>query len=380
MSEIKVLITGDFCPVHRLENIDASFVDSILGDFLPTIRSADLAITNLECPITSSKKRIEKTGPNLKGDEQAVDFLSHAGFSLCTLANNHIFDYGEQGLRDTFKVLKNKEISYVGAGENKEEAAIPYIFEKEGVKIGILNVAENEWSTTHNGQPGANPIDPVHVYRSISSLKPKVDYIILITHGGHEMYPLPSPRMVSWFRGFIDMGADAVINHHTHCISGHEEYNGKPIFYSIGNFLFDNPNERNSIWNQGMAVQLTLSKKTMNFSSLYFEQCNDEVKLNLLDLNDHRSLYQSIQKINNTIAQPDQLQTAFEEYVTKKKNLYNAYLEPYSNKYLIALRNRGLFPSLWRRRKKLLLENIMRCEAHRDVLLQLLQSENSHTP
>jgi len=380
MSEIKVLITGDFCPVHRLEKIDASFVDSILGGFLPTIRSSDLAITNLECPITPSKKGIGKTGPNLKGDEQAVDFLSHAGFSLCTLANNHILDYGEQGLRDTFKVLKNKEISNVGAGENKKEAAIPYIFEKEGLKIGILNVAENEWSTTHNDQPGANPIDPVHVYRSITSLKSQVDHTILITHGGHEMYPLPSPRMVSWFRGFIDMGADAVINHHTHCISGHEEYKGKPIFYSLGNFLFDNPNERNSIWNQGMAVQLTISKKKLNFSRLYFEQCNDEANLKLLDLNGHSALYQSIQKINNTIAQPDQLQTAFEEYVTKKKNLYNAYLEPYSNKYLIALRNRGLFPSLWRRRKKLLLENIMRCEAHRDVLLQLLQNENSHTP
>ncbi len=284
MAELKVLVTGDFCPVHRLANISAGD-EQLLGSFRKFIDDADLAITNLECPITGHNEPIAKTGPALKGRASSLDFLLAAGFHLVTLANNHIMDYGKQGLQDTLSFVKDKRIGYVGAGMNAEEASKVYYKTFGKHKLAIINVAENEWSTTHDQSPGANPIDPLHVYRQIETAKEQATHILLITHGGHEMYELPSPRMQTWFRTFIDMGADAVVNHHTHCVSGYEVYQGKPIFYSTGNFLFDAPIHRNSIWNTGMAVTLNFSQDKVGFEQTYFRQCDVDPILEVLPSN-----------------------------------------------------------------------------------------------
>ena len=125
-------------------------------------------------------------------------------------------------------------------GGQKEDLVEQYIafvrkMVKGDVNIAVLNFAENEWSTASSDKPGANPINPISNFNSINITKESVDIVIVITHGGHEMYRLPSPRMKELYRFYIDAGADIVINHHTHCTSGYEKYNGKFIFYSIGN-------------------------------------------------------------------------------------------------------------------------------------------------
>ncbi|MCI4647569.1 CapA family protein [Phaeodactylibacter sp.] len=375
MAELKVLVTGDFCPVHRLANISAGD-EQLLGNFRKFIDDADLAITNLECPITGHNAPIAKTGPALKGHASSLDFLLASGFHLVTLANNHIMDYGEQGLQDTLSYLKDKHIEYVGAGMNAEEASDIYYKTFGKHKLAIINVAENEWSTTHDQSPGANPIDPLHVYRQIETAKKQATHILLITHGGHEMYELPSPRMQTWFRTFIDMGADAVVNHHTHCVSGYEVYQGKPIFYSTGNFLFDVPIHRNSIWNTGMAVTLNFSQDKVGFEQTYFRQCDVDPILEVLPSN---TLAAKVDSLNQVIAHPEQLNARFQRYCQSKERMYNAYLEPHRNKYLGALQSRGLLPSFWHKRKRLLLENLVRCEAHKDVVQFILSHENCHT-
>ncbi len=368
MTELKVLVTGDFCPLHRLAKISAGD-EQLLGDFRTFIADADLAITNLECPITEHNTPIAKTGPALKGHVGALDFLVASGFHLVTLANNHIMDYGEQGLQDTLSHLSDKRIEYVGAGMNAEEASAIYYYTFGKYMLAIINVAENEWSTTHDQSPGANPIDPLHVYRQIETAKKQATHVLLITHGGHEMYELPSPRMQTWFRTFIEMGVDAVVNHHTHCVSGHEVYQGKPIFYSTGNFLFDAPAHRNSIWNTGMAVTLTFGPDKIGFEPTCFRQCDTTPVLEVLPSG---TLAAKVDILNRSIADSEQLSAAFEQYCRSKKRMYNAYLEPHRNKYLGALQSRGLLPSLWHKKKKLYLENLVRCESHRDIISFLL--------
>ena len=279
----KIIITGDFCPINRIDDlISRKEYELIFKDFLPVLKEADLAITNLESPLTESNEKISKIGPLLKASTQSAAALSAAGFKLVTLANNHIMDYGDTGLISTFKACKEFGIDYVGAGENIQKARKIYTSKVRDRTIAILNFAENEFSTTNGSDHGANPLDPVDNYRDIIEARSIADIVLVIVHGGHEMYDLPSPRIKNTLHFFAEAGATVIIEHHAHCYSGYEVYRGVPIFYGLGNFLFDIPNMSNPIWNIGYAVELKLDPD-LTFNIIPYQQCGKEAGISLLD-------------------------------------------------------------------------------------------------
>lgn len=377
---MKILVTGDFCPLHRLKPLIENLqTEQVFGQMLHHLKSADLSITNLECPLTEEGQPISKTGPALKAPLASADFLRKAGFDLVTLANNHIMDFGAKGLKDTLLTLEMAQINYLGAGKNMTDASGPFGIEKDGIKVAILNFAENEWSTTNGIQPGANPIDLIENFRAIAEAKASSDWVVVIAHGGHEMYRLPSPRMKKLFRFYVDAGANAVINHHPHCTSGYEIYQGSPIFYSIGNFLFDHPDYRHSIWNQGLGIKLNFSEKRIDFELLHFNQCNELPKIALCTSEESDARTQELKELNYIIQSEERLQSVFDGWIGKQTKMYRSYIEPHCNRYFQALQNRGLLPSFWAIRKKHYLLNLIRCEAHRDILLAILENEVSHT-
>src|SRR5690554_6787463 len=372
---MKILITGDFCPIHRAEvnKLDASEI--LCKDFQDIINQADINITNLECPLSNHPKAISKTGPALKADPDNVELLTAMGFNLVTLANNHIMDYGSNGLKDTIEILDEKEIDYVGAGKIDDEIDVVYQT-KDGLTIAIINVCENEWSTDELNGYQANGFSEISMFYAIKKAKKNADKIIVIHHGGHEMYNLPSPRLKKTLRYFVDCGADAVINHHTHCVGGYEVYEHAPIFYSLGNFIFDNPNQRNSIWNYGMAVSLDCSKQHISFQAHYFEQFNHKAQVTLVN---EDALIYDMPELNAIIADDQQLKERFDEFVLEKTRLYSSYLEPVRSKYILGLINRGFLPSIWNKRKRFYLKNLITCESHREIVKKLLEDETSHS-
>jgi len=375
-NEITLFVSGDFCPIHRIEDkIKSNSSEDIFGGLAPYIENVDIAITNLECPLTTTKNPIKKTGPALKGLPKSASLLKKAGFNLVTLANNHIFDYGEIGLKDTINELDKNNISYVGADINGEKARSTYFINIKGFNIAIINIAENEWSTTNDEKAGANPINPIENFYQIKKAKEMADKIIVITHGGHERFDLPSPNMKSLFRFFIDAGADAVINHHTHYMSGYEIYENAPIFYSLGNFVFDNPSYRNSKWNIGISLLLNINKDSLNFEILSFDQCNDFAGIKLHNESEKTILEKEITFLNKTIDSKKEVEKSFHKYVVSKKKLYFSYMEPVTNRYILALQNRNLIPRFLSKKKKLLLKNLIKCESHREVLINLLENE-----
>jgi poly-gamma-glutamate synthesis protein (capsule biosynthesis protein) len=372
-NKINLLITGDFCPIGRYESQMSNTPLEVLGNFCNNIQKADVVFTNLECPITTFKTPIAKTGPALKTNKKALDFLFKAGIKYVTLANNHILDYGKIGLADTLNALNEKKINFVGAGINYQEASKPIFIEKNGLKIAILNFAENEWSTTFDKLPGASPISPVRNFKAIRSAKKIADKVIIISHGGHETYQYPSPRMKELFRFYVDAGADAVVNHHTHCISGYEVYNGAPIFYSLGNFIFDHKNFRENNWNEGLAVKLIVSQESLTFDIIHFNQGNKNAVLQLSNEEEIQERENRIKEINKIVQDDTQLEREFNFWVKSQKKMFNAFIEPRSSRILVALQSRNLVPSFWSKRKKMFLLNLIRCEAHQDVLVSVLK-------
>ncbi len=377
---MKVLIVGDFYPNYRLVELLKTDPNDILGNLIPIINNVDLAIVNLESPLTKSFKKISKTGPHLKADPFYANFLKKSGFSLVTLANNHILDYSDEGLKETLKTLSDNNLNWVGAGLSLDEASIPFYFSSKNNSLTVLNFAENEWSTTRNGLPGAAGINPISNFYKIKEEKKKSNFVIVITHGGHENYNLPSIEFRNLLRFYIDAGADAVINHHPHCVSGYEIYQKKPIFYSLGNFLFDRKDSRsNGEWDKGLALILDFQKDKIEFNILPFNQGGTNNFFSLLEGDEKNKFQHRIEDLNLIIQNDQFLIDNFKAWSKKSKLYYNINIEPHSYKLIQFLQNRGLLPTLWSDKKKLYLLNMLKSESHRELLIELLEDEISNT-
>ena len=140
------------------------------------------------------------------GSESSVAAIRYAGFNCCTLANNHILDQGKQCCLDTIEVLCNSSIDTVGAGKNATEAERVLYKDLCGETLAIINCCEHEFSIADETSAGANPLNPIRQYYIIQEARKKADYIIVIIHGGHEHFQLPTIRMQDTYRFFIDVG------------------------------------------------------------------------------------------------------------------------------------------------------------------------------
>ena len=372
---IRILITGDFCPQLRVEELLLSgHHELIFNDLLQELKGNDLNIANLECPLVKEMNPSAKTGPNLASLAEAAGALKFAGINILTLSNNHIMDQGADGLISTLDICRKNNIECTGAGRDIREASEVLIKEIKGRRIAILNFSENEFSTAEAGSPGANPLNPVQNYYSIKSAREKADHVIVIVHGGHEGYSLPSPRMVETYRYFIDVGADIVVGHHAHCYSGYESYGDGCIFYGLGNFIFDWDGMRDADWNFGYAVRLNLEGKRISFDIIPYSQCNDRPGVFLLNAEETEKFNDRLVSLNRILSDGELLRQEWVKFVRERKKYYLMHFEFFSGRLYQLLRSRNLLPGSISRRKKLSILNLVRCEAHRDIIIDSLKS------
>ena len=364
---MNVLIAGDFCPQARVKKLcEEGKYAEVLGDAREIVENADFSIANLECPITQGGEQpIEKKGPNLQCSEKGVEAIKWAGFDCCTLANNHFLDFGTKGVSNTLYACRKHGLETVGGGMNIDEAAQTLFQKINGNTLAVINCCEHEFSIATDTAAGANPLNPVQQYYAIKEARTKADYVLVIVHGGHEHWQLPSTRMQETYRFMIDAGADAVVNHHQHCFSGYEIYKEKPIFYGLGNFCFDNPNINSSIWTEGYLLKLQLSD-SISFCIYPYLQCQKEPCVKLID---SHSFDQRLEELNKIIADPELLRSQQDEYYRKGATKYNELFEPLDHRFFKSLQKRGWIPSLISKKRKLLAMDYIQCESHRDRLI-----------
>lgn len=371
---IKLLIGGDVAPVINVANSFKNQKFEFLNELRNIAATSDYFILNLESPIAESEdKTIVKNGPCLKAPKETIDALKYLRTDMVTLANNHILDYGEKALLRTQKLCESSNIASVGVGKNLTEAKIPRIIELKNKKIGIINCCEHEYSIAADKKAGANPLNPIAQWRTIRSIRENVDYIIVIVHGGHERFQLPSPRMCESYRFFIEAGADAVINHHQHCFSGYEFYQDKPIIYGLGNLIFENLWTKDiSSWNYGYLVALNLDDEKISFDIHPYEQCVNGVNFKFLP---EDAFDIEISNLNKIICDETLLVDKVNEYYKSEIKTEMSVLEPYTNRYLAALKRRHLLPSFLGNKYKIRLQNHIECESHQDKLKFALATE-----
>ena len=222
---MKVAFTGDWA---------LTFSESLSIDNL----EADFVLGNLEAPLSISRVKRPKGGPHLQALKKHFKeniFPANCYFALC---NNHIMDYGDEGLTETRNTLEKLNCKYFGAG-NMADASRPLILEYDDLKVAIIGAAESQYGVVSDNQSGVRPYNLSELISQINSLKGKVDFIILSIHSGSEMYALPYPKLQKDFRLLIDLGVDIIHGHHSHIPLAYEVYNNKYIFYGLGNFIAD---------------------------------------------------------------------------------------------------------------------------------------------
>lgn len=370
---MRVLVAGDYSLKYELsEKIKHKEFTSIFGNISPCVRQADIAIVNFETTIKANDADpIKKCGPALSAPVESVEALKFAGFNVVTLANNHFYDYGMNGVQTTLGLLDAAGIDHVGGGKDLEEAEKILYLEQGGIRLAIINCCEHEFSIATKEHGGCNPLNPVKQFYAIQEAREHADHVIVIVHGGHEYYQLPSTRMQDTYRFFIDAGADAVINHHQHCFSGMEVYNRKPIFYGLGNFLFDTKNKAYSdVWHDGFMIILEFEKDAyISYQIIPYRQCDKEMGITPLTKKaDLERFHAVFAHLSNIITDRMQLETCQKKYYRNQSKGKLMPFEPWRGRLAKGAYSRGWLKSCLNSKVLLPMLNFIACESHRDIL------------
>jgi hypothetical protein len=205
------------------------------------LSGADLTLANFENPVIKDAV-YHPDATTFTGDLRLMPVLDQAGMDGVTLGNNHILDAGTTGLNETMRHLDDAGIAHAGAGMDLAEARKPMVFDLGGTKVGVLSyldVPSYGWAWATRTAPGTAPLLQNVMEEDIKRLRPRVDLILVMPHWGKEYIATPEPQQVDLAHAAIDAGADLVIGGHAHWPKGIEMYEGKPIFYGVGNFLLD---------------------------------------------------------------------------------------------------------------------------------------------
>lgn len=254
---LTISLVGDMCfdnlVAERMKQKGDDFLFSGYADYF---KNSDILIGNLETPLTSVEPDYIVKEYHFRSNPDVAKFLKKYNFTAVSIANNHILDSGREGLYETVQTLYKNDIGFAGGEYNLEKAVKPFIKRAKGMKIGFLAftkvIPSYEWAAGER-KYGVACAYSWHekVYKdAIASAKKQCDILVVSVHWGKEGVSEVDADEMSTARKMIDSGADIIMGHHPHVVSGIDYYREKPIFYSLGNFIFtmsNNPESNRTI-------------------------------------------------------------------------------------------------------------------------------------
>ena len=237
-------LTEEWVPMQYLATQENGIEDCISADLLEQMRSADLFCLNNEFAFTTRGEALQGKRWIITSDPKNVSILQTMGVDLVTLANNHVYDHGAEGLTDTLATLDGAGIAHVGAGETLEDASAPLYMEVQGKTIGFVNAcnAEETRYTPEATEDSSGVLlcyEPDKIVAAVQEAKANSDFVVALIHWGADYVYETSEGQRTLGHALIDAGADVVIGAHAHCIQGIEYYKGVPIFYGLGTCWFN---------------------------------------------------------------------------------------------------------------------------------------------
>lgn len=213
------------------------------------MQTADICFADNEFPYTTRGSATPGKDYTYRADPANVQLMLDLGVDIVSIANNHTYDYGPDGVLDTLETLRNAGIEYVGAGKDLAEASETKFIELDGLRVAFLSGTRVEWAELTKGATEDSPgvfrtVDPELLYQRVREARQEADLVIVYIHWGIESVEYLEDYQKTVGKALVDAGADAVIGDHTHCLQGVELYRDKPIIYSVGNFWFNAKTQR----------------------------------------------------------------------------------------------------------------------------------------
>jgi len=261
-SEVILMAVGDIMLSRHVEEKmfeaqDYTLPFSQTGELLS---AANLTIGNLESPFYNHGPRVVE-GMVFKAEPEAIEGLKKAGFDVLSLANNHTMNQGTKGLEYTLDYLKENNIFSVGAGIDFEQAHQPVIIQSGDLIFGFLAYSYADYHDSLDQKYVVSGLNINQAQKDIETLNKEVDVVVVQMHAGEEYVNLPNQQQENFARAAIEVGADLVIGHHPHWPQIIEEYQGKWIFYSLGNFVFDQ--EWSQETKEGLILEATWQEREL---------------------------------------------------------------------------------------------------------------------
>lgn len=270
---LSITFTGDLLLDRGVRQyVEHRGIDYVFSPFVDSVfQSSDLVVANLECPATKIKQPAYKQFI-FRAEPEWLPALKAHGITHLNLANNHSVDQGRRGLADTMKNIEEAGMIPVGAGDNMQEASRPVLLASVPRKVYLLSSLqmplENFSYLPEKTSVSHEDIDSLLVRVRQLKVEDPQCYVIVSLHWGGEHTLKPVPQQCQQAHLLIDAGADALICHHTHTLQTIEQYKGKPIYYSIGNFIFD---QQKPINTKACMVKVTITKESSHVETIPIE-------------------------------------------------------------------------------------------------------------
>ncbi len=352
---LKLLFAGDFCAY-------APEILTMGNELQGIINGCDLNLLNFEGPL--QRGQLHAAGTHfLKQSELSPQWCIEHGFNIIGLANNHAYDFGEEGLEATKASFKN--VATIGCGLWDEVYSVRYI-ELKGKRLGFFAVTSADLSSlkdkwTDWGKCGCAWINHGSIENIIREAKKECDYLFVLPHAGVEFMDVPLPEWRDRYYILIDAGADAIIASHPHVPQGWETYHGKPIFYSLGNFVFDKGVQaKQSHWNNGIVVCLEISDNLLTVKTYAIILQN-----HCVDIDHSKDCLGHINNICSILHEEDKYMSKVNECVLY---MYSKYED-----WLISGLCRPLYLSSWYRT----IRTWIMCRKNKRIALHQLREEST---
>jgi hypothetical protein len=372
---IKINFLGDWAPMDRdVKNIN-------LNNFF---------FLNIEGPLLKKNKNISsvKAGPTIS----SKNFIKSKSKGVGILANNHLFDYGYSGYKETVSLLRKNKFFYIGAGKTKYEAEKPLILNLNNIKVGVLARCEVQFGVSQANKPGVAGFN-ANIYKQIKNLKKKTDLLVVSYHGAAELLPWPSPARQDLFRSLVDAGADIIYGHHAHTPQGWEKYNNGIIFYGLGNFCVDPVKwswHPNGTWSLAPEISYINKKIKFKLKTTVIRDYGNKISINNSNKKEFINHFSYLKLCNEPLLNRKLLEGLWQEASLKMYHDYYSswlgfnslkkirYLKTFALKLMRSVLSKKTDIISFKTRRLLLHYHLFACNSHNDAIstaLGLLSGE-----
>lgn len=279
MKTATLIFAGDFCS-RSPENINIS------AELNKIFKKSDINVLNIE-GVFKSNDVCTANKTFLNQSENIPHWCKNNNFKIVSMANNHSFDFGEEGLKRTISALKDCDITPIGVGTWDDAYKVKFLL-VNGFKIGFYAATSADLASLKDRVEDKNKIGCAWINhpatrKVIYEAKKECDYLFVMPHAGVEYMDIPLPEWREIYKEIIDIGADAIFASHPHIPQGIEEYNGKPIFYSLGNFFFEGSGDINKpkhkYWNTGLIAIIKVTETELTYKTLVTKRNNYDLEI-----------------------------------------------------------------------------------------------------